>query len=214
MLPELDDFYLTHSELVGNLIPIGFSRDGKFAYLYESSNEGIDYYNCHFVLRDLRSDSTVLELIHRGEIPNAGNWKSMMAEMRAIYEVFLQKYGIVKGTFELQSFPIHAGADQIAPRVEKSVYPPGTIFYADRFLKAAEVFLVHSRLGEKSVAKIDLRDWMAFGYDQVGYLQSPYEDRVVLIMMRTTWGWEGGPSTLDFELCGAHLSTHFTPPAP
>lgn len=195
----------------GTLMPLGFSQDGKFAYMYERAVEAEDGYFVAFQVLDLVHDSLLIYLDNPNSY-NLGTWEEVMAVMQPTYVQQMQQYGIVMERVHRQDFPIPTAHGDITIRVEKSVMPTSEHYENDRFYKAAEVFLVNADGEEKSILRRTFDVNHIVGFDVCCYLKSPFEDRIVVILEETARGWEGPPSPTDYVLVGAHLAVGFAQP--
>lgn len=209
--PDEDDYRFHHPHLMGTLMPLGFSVDGKFAYMYERAVEAEDGYYLAFNVLDLVNDSVLLYLRNPNEY-DLWNWEQVMAVMQPTYVQQMQKYGIVMERVHRQDFPISTGKGDITIRVEKSVMPISEDRFNERFYKAVEVFLVNAGGEEKSILRRDYESEYMLEFSVCCYLKSPFEDRIVVIIEETSRGWEGPPSPMDYVIVGAHLTKGFAKP--
>ena len=72
---------------------------------------------------------------------------------------------------------------------------------------------LHSpQLGSKKIYEYKEKDYsMILSQLISGYIMSPYEDRILVILKNERWGWEGVPSVVYFSLTGSNLTTGFQP---
>lgn len=208
-MPEWDESRHFYESMYGSLTPLGFSPDGKFAYMYEPSDEAGDFYLAEFVIVDLKNDS-ICELMRNGNGMGFSCWDTMMTYMQPVFEKLMRKSGIVMERVPRQEFPIPSPSGEITIRVEKSVLPSDDHDPDFRFYKAAEVFLVNGLGEEKMLMRREFGEYSSIvSFEACCYLKSPFEDRAAVILMESQRGWEGPPNPHDLTVVGAHLTAGF-----
>jgi predicted secreted protein len=200
------------------LYPIGWSKNGVFAYIEESLEDAAGFVKYTLVLQDMVSDSVVWSHVVRLEEEYYENYserkgiKVVWAQNAELFSRELRKQGISQAAkFELSSFPIRVRDDSIDVQLEhiqQEIEDPES--YSGRFLIPTEVRMkIHSqRLGEKQVYS------STFGYDVAmsveGYLKSPFEERIAVILSYESPGHHGPPDYVNYVLVGAHLEKGFS----
>lgn len=208
---KFKEFCGKHAEeclLIERFYPIGWSKDGKFAYLAEPADEACSCYLAKLVIQNLRTDKILWEYNHQGEPDETLEdlWKAR----QELFSEKLEEYEIeaVKG-FALSESKIHLGGDLLIPKLQISRDKA-----SDNFGDINKVVLqVYSKQkGKKTVYEkyygsekySGLLDAKIFGY-----LSSPYEPRVGFIMVEVRRGWEGPPNSTRTHVIGSSLVTGF-----
>ena len=200
------------------LYPIGWSKSGVFAYIKESLQDAAGFVEYAFVLQDMVSDSIVWSHVVQLDGDYYENYsertgiKVVWAQNAELFSRELRKHGISQeAKFELFSFPIRTRDDSIDVRLEhipEEIEDPES--YSGRLLIPTEVRMkVHSqRLGEKQAY------YSTFGFDVAvsveGYLKSPFEERIAVILSYESPGHHGPPDYVNYVLVGVHLEKGFS----
>jgi hypothetical protein len=215
LFPQFEAFEAPNSQLiVGKLIPLGFSPDGKFAYVTEPPDEACGCYFFEFHIQDLETDRDLYK--KRVEIDGTANieWDRVWRQYRTTFLAQLDSHRIVLGKFQQQQqFPIEVDSTTLNLRIDCSTVLSD--FGDDaRFVAIAQVFLSSKDWGEKRVAKLNYFHGNVMSLKEGCYLKSPFEDRVVLILLRESRGWEGPPNPIEHVVIGARMKTRFPAAAP
>ena len=209
LLREYADYIAPNSiYIVGQLIPVGFSPDGKFAYVVEPPDEACGCYFFELHIRDLHTDKDVWlkKLLYEGV--STEQWDRAWKENgKAIWEQ-LHSHGIVMANVTPSHFPIASDGSVLRLTIDRK-YMPSPFLPDEKFIRHAQVYLSTDSFATKRVASLDYSDQSLIALDAAMYLHSPFEDRAAIILLRTKRGWEGPPSPIDYEVIGALLKTGF-----
>ncbi len=205
VLPLIRD-YNPYDYLVPQFYPFGWSENGKFAYILKTEMQGRGGYIESFVILDTITDDFVwyksfdsVEDNDRDLIFN--NFKRQMQENKIIQSEISIREPPVKTpddtiTFEFsfveKKFP--DSADEI-DRMMEGYYESYTLFGYSQ--KRGKKKLTHRQGG------------IAISIGILGYIKSPFEERVIVIVKSVSRGWEGPPNPVDIDLIGCHLKSGF-----
>lgn len=217
-LDEISEEYffpeeIRYNQSVGEVIadrfyPIGWSKDGNFAYILEPADEGLGNYMIgvviislvsNEVLWDWYTDPVVDEELYREEI-----WKKHYDE----FKENLNEHGIIQHrNIELSdSYFVYDNKDYMVHlEMEKSDKNSMGI----ETVNESKIYIKSPDLGEKLIDEKIYEQSMILGQKVVGCLISPYEDRVAIIVKSERWGYEGPPNVVEFEIFGTNLTTGF-----
>lgn len=198
--------------------PIGWSRDGKFAYYVEPVDEACGCYFARLVIQDMRTDTVLWEFKYSQDDTYEGDkmtgpsniaamWKknrSMFSEKLAEHRIIAGRSTLLGKTFTIggKSFTAKAATkmgknpDEDWPRVD-----------------LIDISLSSPRLGSKSVYKADHTDkeyWFMLNAGVIGAIKSPYENRVAIVAIEVMRGYEGPPHTAQIRVTGADLVSGFS----
>lgn len=201
-----------------SFFPIGWSRDGKFAYYVEPVDEACGCYFAHLVIRNMRTDKVLWEFKYNqddtfvnGNMTGPGSIRALWRKNRKLFSEKLREHKIVASSFKMlpRTFK-HRGRSFTASSTTKMVNDPDQ----NPRVKDLNVSLMTPKLGPKSVYKNDFGsgdDLWAAPLDAgiIGVLKSPYEPRVAIVGMYVNRGWEGPPHTGDILIVGADLTSGF-----
>lgn len=191
--------------------PIGWSRDGKLAYaLYTNYHDGLGgCVDLSVVVQNMITDEIVDTYEYFGYEEGrefAAEWNVHKAEALPL----LARYAIVPTAPRLERFPYSGGGRTIdlefeteerEENLDEGIYGGITRF---------DLYAVADPGGRK---RITSRVWESetggFGaVGALGYFDSPYEERIAVVVFTLIRGWEGG-NEMQLSLVGSHLSAGF-----
>ena len=201
----------------GKLYPLGWSKDSKFAYILVPALEARS--SAVFRIQDMITDKILFEKIYREGLDGYPNDLPIdlkkLVENKGQVAHYLHKYRIKGDDHKLRCFPIKLLKQEIDYDL-KTVYEINHYFGHQQFLSRVNIDLYSNTVdGQKKIAtktifdkKIDLKS-LYYGTMVVGYLKSPFEERIAIVVIYFRRGWEGSPHVTSFELVGASLSKGF-----
>lgn len=205
--------------IIEEFYPIGWSKDGKFAYYLEPPDEACGCYFGQLVILDLVNDKVLWSfdyngLDHQGEEEKNAP-KSINDLWRTNQKLFsdkLREHNIVpQGRFAFLLFPINYNGDQLKPDLKIKENKNEETSYYSHVLQA-ELQLLSKRNGKKTVFE------NTYGTDQeatpldlkvLGYLKSPFEPRIAVMMIEVHRGYEGPPHPTHVKIVGSSLASGF-----
>ncbi len=198
--------------------PIGWSRDGKFAYYVEPVDEACGCYFAELVIQDLRTDKELWKFRNKPESRMNDKGESIEDDIRKLWQrnqkLFsekLREHGIVsQSRFALLSRTfVSNGRAYTAKVTARKGYD------ADDMKRVKNVVLEFStpRLGKKTAFtaayKADEMYVAPLEVDVAGVFRSPFENRAAIVMIKVQRGWEGPPHTVKVQIAGADLVSGF-----
>jgi len=203
------------------LYPLGWSKDSKFAYIVVLPNEALDFRRAIFRIQDMITDKVIFEKKYGDQNDKnaliSAELKKFLESKKSDIVHYLSKYHINGYNNKLHSFPIKYEKKLIDYEL-KTVHEINHDFLHQQFLSRVNVDLYsysNTVDGQKKIAtktifdkKIDLKS-LYYGTMVVGYLKSPFEERIAIVVIYFRRGWEGSPHVTSFELVGASLSKGF-----
>ena len=189
------------------IYPIGWSKDGKFAYITEPADEGSGFYWFEIVILDIVNNT--INWSWKPKNSEEGNLKSSWKENYEMFAQHLNEAEIVQTkNFELkQTKSSYKGNDYELVLETKTVIDPE---YGYDIVKEIQINIISPELGVKQFhnEKIDELSYVVSAYIP-GYILSPYDDRIVIICKKERPGYEGPPNVVYFDLIGTNLTTGF-----
>lgn len=199
-----------------SFFPIGWSKDGKFAYYTEPVDEACGCYFAELYILDLKKDKTLWSINYNSDsLDEAKKEKrpySLDTLWRARRELFsdnLNKNAIEpQGRFALLSFPLRYKGDQLTPHLsiqenkDEESRPYGIV-------SKATLQLSSKRNGKKTLFEKSYLEALPLDLKVLGYIRSPYEERIAVVMLEVYRGYEGPPHTGQIKIVGASLATGF-----
>jgi hypothetical protein len=201
-----------------NFYPIGWSKDGNFAYYVEPVDEACGCYFAKLFIMDLKTDKVLWEFEHEGdsldEDKAAGKPYSLATLWRANQKLFTQKlreYRIeAQGPVSLRSFPATYAGDVVTAdfktKEREGLGDQGIYGVVGNIT----LRLNSKRYGKKTVLDYTYKEeGIPLYVGLLGYVKSPFEPRIAIIMIEITRGYEGPPNVGGVIIAGAHLATGF-----
>lgn len=200
---------------VENFYPVGWSRDGKFAYYIEPVDEACGCYFGKLVIVDLKNDTTVWQFDYTSEddAENSKKPKTLAALWAANRKLFSAKLN--ENAIEPQRvapvvpFPVIYKTDRVTANlsVERKPVSKEDRIYGD--VARVRVELNSGRNGKKTVLDEKYPEAMPLYVGMLGYLKSPLEPRVAIILVEIYRGYEGPPHVGNVKIIGATLDKNF-----
>jgi hypothetical protein len=203
-----------------NFYPIGWSKDGNFAYYVEPVDEACGCYFARLFILDLKTDKVLWKFEHEGdsfeEEKEAGKPYTFSALWRANQKMFsdkLREHGIEpQGRSGLQLFPASYKGDLLTADLKtKNKVGLGEDARIYGVVGKLNLEINSKRNGKKTVLDYSYKgeDGLPLYVGMVGYVQSPFEPRIAVILMEIYRGYEGPPNTGTIKIVGANLATGF-----
>lgn len=194
--------------------PIGWSRDGKFAYYLEPPDEACGCYFAHLIIQDMRTDKVVWEFKYSQDdtyvgdkMTGPGNIRSLWAKNKKLFSEKLTENGIVASRSVMLGKTFTSGGRKFTAKATKKM-GPNVDGYEDR-VNLYTVSLASPKLGTKTVftSEDHTKDdyWFMLDAGLIGAVKSPYENRIAIIAIEVMRGYEGPPHTADLNVIGADL---------
>ena len=200
---------------VENFYPVGWSKDGKFAYYLEPVDEACGCYFGKLVIVDLKNDAVVWQFDYTSEddAENSKKPKTLAALWAANRKLFSSKLNENKiepqRTARVLPFPIIDRTDRVTAKlsVERKPVSKDDRIYGD--VARVRVELTSRQNGRKTVLDEKYREAMPLYVGMLGYLKSPLEPRVAIILVEIYRGYEGPPHVGNVMIAGAALDKNF-----
>lgn len=189
--------------------PIGWSKDGKFAFYLEPADEACGCYFAELIIQDMRTDKILWQRSYNSEENAEETLKDYWKKNQKEFSRKLARYGIkAENQFELLSSSIEYQKDILTPEFEDN-----TSLDEEGAVKGN----VSLRLNSKDKGKKTLyektyseKDYDSFrGAEISGILRSPFEPRAAIIIVETHRGYEGPPNITRIRIVGTNLTTGF-----
>jgi hypothetical protein len=213
-------FFKKREEIVPEgFYPIGWSKDGKFAYYLEPVDEACDCYFAKLFIVDLKSDKVLWSFDYNSEsIDDAKQAKkpytlaTLWQDKRELFSGKLKEYAIQpQGRFAVQPFPINYGGDQLTADLTLKEKEGANAEDARLYgvINKATLQLISKHNGKKTISEMAYTEAMPLDVKVLGYLQSPFEPRIAVILLEAYRGYEGPPHVGAVKVAGASLTGGF-----
>jgi hypothetical protein len=195
-----------------NFYPIGWSRDGKFAYLVEPPDEACGCYFAEIVIVNLKTDKVLWqERWDSSDLakPEEDNLDALWKRKGKAYSARLNQHRIQPiGNAQLLHPNIAFDGDTLTPKLDIKIETDG-VYEVDG---TVTLTLASAKHGSKVIRRDVYKKTDTNGFrnaEITGSLKSPFESRVAVIVVEEMRGWEGPPNTTSIKVSGATLTTGF-----
>jgi len=193
--------------LIDKLYPIGWSNDGKFAYIVEPADEGSGFYLFELVVFDLVNNKITWSW--KPDESEEGDLETTWKENYEHFKETLNKYEVSQETeFELKKgeTTFKGNEYQIVLDTKTETEPD----FGFDVVKELKISITSTEIGIKEIFNHKGKDFsMVVGAFVPGYLLSKNNGRVIVICQLERWGYEGPPNVVYFELIGSDLLRGF-----
>lgn len=204
--------------LTESFYPIGWSKDGKFAYYTEPADEACGCYFAKLVIQDMRTDKILWEYSYNGEENAEETISSHWYGKKQEFVRKLKRFGIRQQNDFALLFPNfeHKG-DTFEPRLDSEIHKDveftdgaGEFYVGTK--GSLKLSMYSARKGSKIIYRKRL---LPVQYERIqdaevsGVLKSPFESRVAVILVELHRGYEGPPHKTSIRVVGSNLTTRF-----
>lgn len=180
--------------------PIGWSRNGKFAYVFEYVAEGLGEPVREYNIQDMVSDESVYAKMQTGV-----DAEPLPAEFLDTCE----EVGISLNGAELSLFPMIVGDLAYSAHLEGFFFVEDGHFFGDN-LEQYLVRMFRSDGTTKVIHQYLVPRTNLYDVRILGCFRSPFENRVAVALCRISYGHEASLAT-SVHFVGSHLSYGFEP---
>jgi hypothetical protein len=195
------------------IYPLGWSEDGKFAYLIEEANEAVYNYTLHFIIQDTETDKQLVkETFKASDQPSykqddtAIDLESVWSSRKDRYSELLSQHNIRTGNgTQFYGMPwVKSQRPYRFNGINKMAHSDlfDLDFVSEHRLEASEQGGSKKIILKHTFGKYDL----VIATQALGYFQSPFEDRVAVVDGFEKRGYEGPPNVLKLKVVGCDLS--------
>jgi hypothetical protein len=201
-----------------NFYPIGWSKDGNFAYYIEPFDEACGCYFAKLLILDLKTDRVLWKFEYEGDSieddKKEGKPYSLATLWRANQKLFSQKlreHGIeAQARNSLLSFPASYAGDVVTADFktkEKEGLGDEALYGV---VGNITLQLNSKRNGKKTVLDYSYKEeGIPLYVGLLGHVKSPFEPRIAVILIEIIRGYEGPPNVGMVKIVGANLATGF-----
>jgi len=192
-----------------NFYPLGYSSDGKFAYIKEYDTDPADMVLIRTFIQDLVTDKIVWKDEYRVEENITDiDFQSFWKERHESVEDKLKKYAI-KFTKNMKFEPnFHSYKNNlylVESRNKRKFYKD----WGMSFLESSVISLGTKNLGMKIIDSRRYKGDHLIERQAIGFIPLGKSDRVAVVVAKVQRGWEGPPHNLSYDIVGASLRVGF-----
>jgi hypothetical protein len=202
-LPRVSELKIASSD---GLFPVGWSVDGKFAYVTQVSSPFRPDVVCRLVIQDMVTDKVVwdtgsrsmMDLVESGKtLPKLNGeplstgyfftyyYDELSAALARFKIVSVSKADLFQFPCAMNGYTLDASVIVLSKSTAEGF--EGTPVYGSF---AYDLFMKHSVLGKKKIFSEKLSDTYLLSVDPVGFFVSPYEKRAAVVVAYYKWGLE------------------------
>jgi hypothetical protein len=188
--------------------PIGWSKNGLFAYIIEPVDEAAGQYFFKFVIKNMINDKEVWSWSPDDE-PEKGNVRQMWKDYGITFTGKLSEYKIIQQkNIKLLGSEFSYKDKKFKVTIENKM-ETNEDFGFD-VVKSTNIFIKCPELGTKKIHSYTENEYnLCVGKIVQGVLLSPFEDRVAVLVKTERCGYEGPPNVVEEFLVGSNLVESF-----
>ena len=186
---------------IAQFSPFGWSKDGKFAWINQPPCGESDIFVTQYFIQDMVTNTVLWKGSYAYDISLADSLQERNTP-QVTFHSKLAEYHIVRSKLEWLELPIHTSFDTLGVILSKETM----VSEMGEGIAEANIIVRSRHKGEKKVyyEKFDQNDPSLQDMALAGYVPSPYEDRVALVICRRDWGFVG-IRYVNYGVVGVHL---------
>ncbi len=186
-----------------NIYPIGWSRDGKFAYVLWRDYIGTigrcgDF---KFIIRDLVTDAVVwsYDYFEEGSVSFADMWEYNYSRFAGK----LRQYAIAEQTFRPEPLPYAEGGDSLSIEIQavRKAVSGGD------YIRSFEVVAISRKRGAKSLYSEPMT--ILESIEPAYCFRSPFEKRIAVVLIQKIPALDNLGAVVNPVVIGCHLEARF-----
>jgi hypothetical protein len=199
-----------------SFFPIGWSKDGKFAFYTEPVDEACHCYFAELYILDLKNDKILWSINYNSDFLDEAkkekrpySLETLWQSKRELFSENLNKHQIEpQGRLAVLSFPLTYNGDRLSTNMS-IVENPDEESRPYGVVRKATLQLRSKRSGKKTLSEKSYAEAMPLDVRVLGYIKSPFEERIAVVLLEVFRGYEGPPHTGHIKIVGASLNTGF-----
>lgn len=207
--PEEVPYYQSITEAIPDkFYPIGWSKDGNFAYLIEPADEALGNYMVGLVIMNTISNEVLWDWYSKPDVEQDMYREEIWNKEYKNFKEQLNKYKIIQQrNIKLSdAYFNYKGKDYVVWLEKEMVKDPDL---GNDMVGGSTLYIKSPQLGQKEIIHKKYENSMILNQKIAGCIISPYEDRIVVIVRNERMGYEGPPNIIEFEISGNNLTTSF-----
>lgn len=206
---ELKYYQGTDEFLYEKIYPIGWSKDGHFAYAIEPIDEAAGIYFFNLIIRNMISGKDVFVWEQDDDERETGSVKEMWKENSMLFAQKLNEYKIIpQSDIKLLGTEFQAMGNKYKVTIENKMETEPDFGF--EVVKTTNIFLKSPELGSKQIYSYTENDFnICMGRIVQGVIKSPFENRIAVFVRAEERGFEGPPNLIKTLLVGCDLERSF-----
>ena len=204
LMPKVLDYEQKKESLIfDGFYPIGWSKDGKFAYIVEPVDEGSGFYFFKFMIVDFNNAQVVWKWeINESDKIETGNIAEIWEKHNSKFSEELRKNKIIQSdTHRIDTFPINILGKQYDYKQELK-FSKDDIGFGFDIVAFAKNYLIIDKTQKLIISQQDYQDDIILKHKASGLIQSPDSKYLGVIISSERWGYEGPPNVVNFDIVG------------
>ena len=205
---ELKYYKQSDEYLFQKFYPIGWSKDGKFAYVIEPADEAAGLYFFKLIIQNMINDKEVYRW-EPDEDPETGSVTQMWKDYQMTFAAALNEHKIIpQNDIKLLGTEFNTEDGKYKVTIENQMETDPDFGF--EVVKSTNIDIKSSELGTKRIYSYTEKDYnQCLGRIVQGVIKSPYEKRVAVLVKEELRGYEGPPNVVREFLVGADLERSF-----
>lgn len=207
--PEEVPYYQNITEAIPDkFYPIGWSKDGNFAYLIEPADEALGNYMMGIVIISTVSNEVLWDWYTEPEVEEDLYREEIWSKEYDKFKEKLNKYKIIQQrNIKLHDAYFNYKEKDYVVWLETDLVKDAD--FGIDLVGGSTLYIKSPQMGKKEIINRKYEASMILTQQIAGCLISPYEDRIAVIVRNERIGYEGPPNIIEFEVFGTNLTTSF-----
>ncbi len=190
----------TDELLIDAFYPVGWSKDGLFAYISIPADEASGYYYFTFNIINANTGKTEWTwIIDEKNAQEEGSLKDTWEKNKKLFTSTLKKYKIIQNnTIKIENFPLLLNSVPYTIKLNIK-YSEDTFGYGFDVVGKFSAHLITPQGFDKEIFSKDYQNNMILNLTLVGYIKNPFENDVFVLFKTTRMGYEGPPNVVSFD---------------
>lgn len=188
-----------------SLVPLGFSREGNFAFLKYYNGDAIAYWSLS--VRSLVTDEVLYyqDWSEDGYLYDSPDFKTLLDSEKEFLESIYFKYDIeFSDKIQLSKFPYKMNNSEIDVTLTTEELPTDEYLQTMGLKNSKVDVIVSNGIGSKKIGSYEQhKNSVVFGF-----IKSPFENRVAVLILKASLGFEGSTAH-SFHIYGCNLEYGF-----
>ncbi len=203
--PEIFYYSANADYLMDKFFPIGWSKDGNFAYINEPNSPGYGNYIFEITIINVISGDTLWywHSPYDQNLVREQVWKDYYNKFKDM----LNNYKIVQ-LKQPQLLDPYFSYQGVNYQVKLFTTYKEAYGFGYQVIRHTKIILTSDKYGQKTVFDKDIPEKQLIISEKVGGVMiSPYGDKIIIILSQERPGYEGPPNYVTYKIIGTNLDS-------
>lgn len=207
-LPNYKEYYDSSSiAVITKFYPVGWSKKGVFTYVTSLYTDATARSEVSLIVLDLKTDSLLSYLSEEVDADDTAAIASFWSNNTDTIFKLMKTYAIVMSKSDVSEFPFYDKHEKLTVEIGNVCNSKEVVMAG--LTKADTVSVVAHKGNSSKRIGLYTATFLCGTVEVAGFIKSPYEERVAIVLTSWSPGWEGPPKTVSVMVRGCHLCNGF-----